>query len=92
MVQIVRDFAGSSIHHNADAVVVCILSHGTTKGRISGTDGEHVTDSEIEGYFGPNECKALASKPKIFLFVACRGGRSDLLYRVCRRRTYEHVY
>ncbi|GAU97713.1 hypothetical protein RvY_08963-2 [Ramazzottius varieornatus] len=78
MVQIVRDFAGSSIHHNADAVVVCILSHGTTKGRISGTDGEHVTDSEIEGYFGPNECKGLAGKPKIFLFVACRGGERDL--------------
>ncbi|XP_055335375.1 caspase-8-like [Paramacrobiotus metropolitanus] len=76
MAELVSDFALYEDHQNVDASVVCILSHGDEKG-IMGIDGEPITDAQIRSYFTADNCPHLATKPKIFLFVACRGSFID---------------
>lgn len=82
MSDLIEEFASYEDHQSVHACVVIILSHGKDQGRIAGVDGEYITDSDVQEKFHANNCPHLAGKPKIFLFVACRGG-TDILRR-CR--------
>lgn len=75
MRELINEFARYEDHEHVDACVVVILSHGTNNGRIAGIDGDHITDQEVQECFYASNCPHLAGKPKIFLFVACRGCR-----------------
>ncbi|XP_071145023.1 caspase-2-like [Mytilus edulis] len=63
-------------HQNADACVVCLLSHGE-EGYIFGTDGRKIFLDNIMSLFENGHCKDLRGKPKIFIIQACRGEALD---------------
>lgn len=73
MEDLVAEFAKFEEHRNVDSCVVIILSHGNVGGRIMGVDGGNIRDNDIRDKFLASNCPNLANKPKIFLFVACRG-------------------
>ncbi|KAM4604607.1 caspase-8 [Polymixia lowei] len=56
----------------ADALVVCVLSHGEM-GHVYGTDGQRVSLREITRPFISREAPTLAGKPKLFFIQACQG-------------------
>ncbi|XP_010887106.2 caspase-8 isoform X1 [Esox lucius] len=63
---------GRQTHVNADALVVCVLSHGE-KGCVFGTDGEEVPIRSLTFPFTSARCHSLAGKPKLFFIQACQG-------------------
>ncbi|VDI15888.1 caspase 2 [Mytilus galloprovincialis] len=71
-----QEFSELPDHQNADACVVCILSHGE-EGYIFGTDGRKIFLDSIMSLFDNSHCKNLRGKPKIFIIQACRGGALD---------------
>ena len=73
----VEKFSKDLSHHQAQACVVCIMSHGGEGGKIYGTDGEHVVLSELKAFFNNVNCKALHNKPKLFFVQACRGSMHE---------------
>ncbi|KAK3593281.1 hypothetical protein CHS0354_012377 [Potamilus streckersoni] len=71
-----RMFADLPDHKNADACVVCLLSHGE-EGCIFGTDGKKIDLDAIFSCFDNQCCEHLRGKPKLFIIQACRGGALD---------------
>ncbi|XP_042560347.1 uncharacterized protein LOC122129488 isoform X2 [Clupea harengus] len=70
--------------------VCCVLSHGNEKG-VFGIDHEIITVKEINSLFSPQNCPALANKPKVFFFQACRGGQRDHVLQVPAARAEVQV-
>uniref|UniRef100_UPI003AAA5EF2 caspase-8 n=1 Tax=Centroberyx gerrardi TaxID=166262 RepID=UPI003AAA5EF2 len=56
----------------ADALVVCVLSHGEM-GCVFGTDEQKVTLRELTQPFTGGYAPTLAGKPKLFFIQACQG-------------------
>jgi len=65
----------SPIHHNADAFVLVLLTHGS-KGSIFGIDGKKVSIDDITKLFDGNHCPQLQTRPKLFFIQACQGRKS----------------
>ncbi len=70
IVESAKDFSLED-HTEAGMVVVAILSHGID-GIIEGIDGKPADEEEILNLFSDEQCKQLADKPKLFIFVHCR--------------------
>ncbi|XP_072022767.1 caspase-2-like [Amphiura filiformis] len=64
---------------NADdaSSVVVLMSHGR-EGFIQSQNGIEMKIQRIVDKFRPNNCRALANKPKMFFIQACRGELSDI--------------
>nr|XP_046215266.1 caspase-8 isoform X2 [Oncorhynchus gorbuscha] len=71
MLGAVEELAGRS-HIQADALVVCVLSHGE-KGCVLGTDGGGVPIRSLTQPFTSKQCPSLMGKPKLFFIQACQG-------------------
>ncbi|CAM1311703.1 Uncharacterised protein g5781 [Pycnogonum litorale] len=71
------EFAQKPEHAEADAAVVCIMSHGRRGNDFLGSDGGYVKLMEIIKLFNNYNCPFLKEKPKIFLIQACRGTATD---------------
>ncbi|KAL0966355.1 hypothetical protein UPYG_G00294270 [Umbra pygmaea] len=71
MLRAVQELAGQS-HLQADALVVCVLSHGE-KGCVFGTDGGEVPIRSLTLPFTSARCPSLTGKPKLFFIQACQG-------------------
>ncbi|CAG9763265.1 unnamed protein product [Ceutorhynchus assimilis] len=63
-------------HTENDCLVVAVMSHGRTNGRISAKDKEY-TSGEMLEFFAGDKCPSLAGKPKLFFIQACRGDKTD---------------
>ncbi|XP_062336932.1 caspase-8 [Osmerus eperlanus] len=63
---------GKKNHFDADALVVCVLSHGEI-GCVFGVDGKRVPLRSLTFPFTSGECRSLAGKPKLFFIQACQG-------------------
>lgn len=63
-------------HWSYDSFVCCILSHGKM-GQIYGSDSLMVPLDDITSKLNGDNCKGLASKPKLFFMQACRGTLKD---------------
>jgi hypothetical protein len=63
-------------HWNSDSFICCILSHGRM-GQIYGSDSLMVSLDDITNKLNGDNCKSLASKPKMFFLQACRGTLKD---------------
>jgi hypothetical protein len=62
-------------HADADAFVLCVLSHGA-RGKVYGVDGAAVeVDKHIIQLFNGTVCPTLINKPKIIIIQACQGGK-----------------
>ncbi|CAK8677898.1 unnamed protein product [Clavelina lepadiformis] len=67
----VKEFSKKDKLHDADCVVVILLSHG--KGNfLYGSDGGKVRVDTLVQNFDNAHCPALRNKPKIFLIQGCR--------------------
>ncbi|CAM1311704.1 Uncharacterised protein g5780 [Pycnogonum litorale] len=71
------EFTQKPEHAEADAAVVCIMSHGRHGDDILGSDGEYIKLVKIIELFNNCNCPSLKEKPKIFLIQACRGAATD---------------
>lgn len=63
-------------HWSYDSFICCILSHGKM-GQIYGSDSLMVPLDDIANKLNGDNCKSLASKPKMFFMQACRGTMKD---------------
>lgn len=71
MLEVVHNL-GRQSHLQADALVVCVLSHGEM-GCVFGVDGNKVLLSSLTSPFTSEQCRSLAGKPKLFFIQACQG-------------------
>lgn len=69
-----------------DALFVLIMSHGEFDS-VKGSDGMDLAIPEVRKIFDGENCPLLNAKPKVFIFVACRGpyydGPEDLVGKTC---------
>lgn len=75
------DMYSKKDHSNYDSFICCVLSHGTM-GQVYGTDKYMVPVLEITDRLNAENCKTLASKPKIFFMQCCQGTMADRSVRV----------
>jgi len=57
------------------SLVVCFTGHGEN-GVVIGVDSAPVLIKRLEYAFNDNSCKAFIGRPKIFIYLACRGGNT----------------
>ena len=60
-------------HSDFDSFFCVIMSHGNEKGEVIFSNNKALSKSKIVNEFSPRYCEGLKSKPKIFIFQACRG-------------------
>lgn len=65
-------------HHNCDAFVCIIMSHGD-RDQIQGVNGKSISLENLMSDFKAGRCPSLADKPKLFIIQACRGAHRDEL-------------
>lgn len=63
-------------HADNDCLLVTIMTHGKSDGRVFAADGEFNVQDLWE-YFVGNNCEGLVGKPKLFFIQACRGSMTD---------------
>ena len=63
----------SIVHSKYDSFFCVIMSHGNDKGEVIFANTKPLSKAKIVSEFSPRYCKGLESKPKIFIFQACRG-------------------
>ena len=85
----------ASDHSEHDSFFCVIMSHGNDRGEIIFSNDKPLSKNKIVSEFSPRYCMSLESKPKIFLFQACRGKgktvRRDLDEDVSQKELYpEH--
>jgi hypothetical protein len=59
--------------HNA--FIFMIIAHGNDKNEIYGFDGEPIKIRDLMDMMNPENCPKLRSKPRVFFFNCCRGGK-----------------
>merc|ERR1712179_100599 len=65
-------------NNDVDVCFVCIMSHGADDGVILSADLKLINiEHDILDRFNNKYCKAMRGKPKVFLFLACRGRDKD---------------
>ena len=68
-----------SLDHSAfDSFFCVIMSHGNEKGEVIFSNSKPLSKCRIVNEFSPPYCKDLESKPKIFIFQACRGTKGKV--------------
>lgn len=70
-----------SPHSNDSALLVFIMTHGSTGDMLYGSDGELVSLKELAEIFDAKNCPALKDKPKIFILQFCRGEEEEPAHR-----------
>ena len=74
----ILDFVDELENNAVDVCLVCIMSHGADDGKIVTADSKMVNiEADILDRFKNKHCKTMIGKPKVFLFLACRGEESD---------------
>lgn len=76
MITEIQKFSNKTEHASCDMTVVAILSHGR-HGLIAAADGRELETEWVLRQFNNDGCPALKSKPKFFIFQACRGDEAD---------------
>ena len=65
-------------HSQYDSFFCVIMSHGNEKGEVIFSNNKPLSKCKIVNEFSPRYCKGLESKPKIFIFQACRGTQGNI--------------
>ena len=74
----ILDFVDELENNAVDVCFVCIMSHGADDGKIVTADSKMINvEADILDRFKNKHCKTMIGKPKVFLFLACRGEESD---------------
>ena len=67
----IKLFSEKPEHRQSQMCIVAILSHGR-EGAVISREGHGVSVASIMERFNSRNCQALARKPKLFIFQACR--------------------
>lgn len=71
-------FSVSNEDHSAsDCLVVAMMSHGKSEGRIYASDGDFDVSELWDPFIGDTGCHTLIGKPKLFFIQACKGEMAD---------------
>ena len=65
-------------HMESDAFFFIMMSHGGYHDKLLCKDLRNVSVEDIMFEFKAEWCKTLATKPKVFIFQACRGSSSEV--------------
>ena len=76
----VLSFAVGS-HSTYSALLLFIMTHGSTGDMLYGSDGKLVSLKELAAIFEATNCPALKDKPKIFILHYCRGTAEEPAHR-----------
>ena len=76
-------------HSMYDSFFCVIMSHGNNKGEVIFSNNKPLSKCKIVKEFSPGYCEGLKSKPKIFIFQACRGSQGNTLGNGCPKDTGE---
>ena len=71
-----KDESKHKDHKNADAFILCIMSHGKNE-QIVVQDNGTIKMEEIVNQFNGINCQDLVGKPKLFIVQACRSDPDD---------------
>ncbi|XP_076262945.1 caspase-1-like isoform X2 [Rhynchophorus ferrugineus] len=63
-------------HSQNDCLIVAIMTHGKSNGRLYAKDYDYSIDTIVEEFSG-RRCSTLVGKPKLFFIQACRGEKTD---------------
>jgi len=69
--EILKSFAQSSKHLNAQSCILCLMSHGE-EGSLTAQDGGKIYLDQVYNLFSNINCPNLAGKPKLFFIQCCR--------------------
>lgn len=75
------DFSKRKEHNDAQACVICLMSHGE-EGYLTSKEGDRIILDDIFNMFNNINCPSLAGKPKLFFIQSCRDGKT-LKIRLC---------
>ena len=67
----IKRFTEMPEHKKSQMCIVVVLSHGK-EGAVISREGNGVSVASIIDRFNSKNCQALARKPKLFIFQACR--------------------
>ena len=70
--------AAKKSHEKSDAFFFIMMSHGGDHDKLLCKDLRKVSVEDIMLEFKAEWCKTLATKPKVFIFQACRGSSSEV--------------
>lgn len=74
IIEVIKEESVRPEHKDADALIVCVMSHGAA-GLVYGSDNGKVNiEKDIVMPFNGYNCPDLIDKPKIFIIQACQGG------------------
>ena len=76
MYNFLEDISMKDALYEHDSIFVLIMSHGQNE-MLVGIDGSEVHVHDLKALFYSNKCPALDRKPKVFIFVSCRGADID---------------
>ncbi|XP_063600814.1 uncharacterized protein LOC134776970 [Penaeus indicus] len=74
-----QQFSKDKIHSNVDSLVVVFMSHGVSD-MMCTSDEEFIQDEEVIEFFDNINCPALIGKPKLFIFLHCRGPQEHIAF------------
>ena len=70
--------AAKKSHEKSDAFFFIMMSHGGDHDKLLCKDLRKVSVEDIMLEFKAERCETLATKPKVFIFQACRGSSSEV--------------
>ena len=77
LTNLAEEAAGKN-HEESDAFFFIMMSHGGDHDKLLCKDLRKVSVEDIMFEFKAEWCKTLATKPKVFIFQACRGSSSEV--------------
>ncbi len=72
MISKLKDRANDELLEKHDSLIVIIMSHGMQE-VVYSSDGKEVNIRDLINIFNDNNSPKLKGKPKIFIFICCRG-------------------
>ena len=79
-------------HLKYDSFFCVVMSHGNDKEQVIFADNKPLLKTHIVMEFSPRYCEALNSKPKIFLFQACRGTVGEIIKKENDERSIDEKF
>ena len=67
----INDFIEDSNHEEHQMAILVVMGHGNGSS-FALSDGNYLKESWILDCFGRSNCKHLADKPKLIIFISCR--------------------
>ncbi len=78
MLRIIKEEVKHEHHTDYGMFFLAIMSHGTERNYVIGSDGVLVDLNSVYDLLSPLEFPGMTDKPKLIVIQACGGGRSSI--------------